>query len=155
MTFHKRILMQYGVLGILVFIVDRYSKLMALTHCSVLDEMFSFVSCYVTINRGISWGMINSENEVIFLAVSLMITLITVFFAYYAYRRLYAGYVIVGEICIIAGSCSNIVDRFIYAGVIDFILLSYKNMTFPVFNFADVAIVFGVTIMMLQSYWEQ
>lgn len=59
---------------------------------------------------------------------------------------------LVGLIAIIAGSLSNIVDRFIYGGVIDFIELSYNQWIWPVFNVADVAIVCGIGLILYDCY---
>jgi len=68
-------------------------------------------------------------------------------FAYYNYKQ---GNNIAAEVCIIAGSISNLIDRVIYGGVIDFIILSYGSLSWPVFNVADAMIVLGVILLLLK-----
>jgi len=75
---------------------------------------------------------------------------ITVGLCFYAYHNDARGRSIIGEICIIAGSFYNLIDRVLYGGVIDFIILSYANVSWPVFNIADVMIVIGVGFLIFQ-----
>lgn len=52
------------------------------------------------------------------------------------------------ELIVIAGGISNLVDRFRYSGVIDFLIIDLNISNFklstPVFNFADVIIMIGI-----------
>lgn len=50
---------------------------------------------------------------------------------------------------ILLGAFSNILDRLLYQGVIDFINLPFS---FPVFNFSDVYITIGVGVLILQEF---
>ena len=59
---------------------------------------------------------------------------------------------IIGEICIFAGAISNVVDRYVYGGVVDFIALSYGDWHFAVFNVADMFIFCGVALMLILEY---
>ena len=141
----------YIILALTIFIIDRITKIAALTwwmeHARYITP---FLSCEVVLNRGISWGMLHSTNDIVFVVVSLIITVITAmlcWFAYYNYKR---GNSILAEVCIITGSVSNLIDRAIYGGVIDFIILSYGNLSWPVFNVADMMIVFGVGLLAMR-----
>ena len=51
---------------------------------------------------------------------------------------------------ILGGGCSNIFDRFIHPGVVDYIFW-HKWFEFAVFNFADIMINLGVAIILLQT----
>lgn len=99
--------------------------------------------------------MLSSENNFVFLFISFIVFLITIFLTYYTYTQFKIKKNILAEICILAGSCSNLIDRYIYGGVIDFILFEYKNYAFPIFNLADIAIVSGVFLMVLSIYTEK
>jgi len=74
-----------------------------------------------------------------------MVTAAVCWHAYYNYAR---GASVIAETLIIAGSVSNLIDRAVYGGVVDFVLLSYGTMSWPVFNIADVAIVMGVGLLL-------
>jgi signal peptidase II len=142
---------KYIILATTIFIIDRATKLAALVWCA--DSAYtvnSFLSFEVVFNRGISWGMFHSQNDALFFIVSVIIALITVALCWHAYQRYMQGNFIFAEVCIIAGSCCNLIDRVFYGGVIDFILLSYGNLSWPVFNIADAVIVLGVGLFILQ-----
>ena len=140
----------YFLLATFIFIVDRVTKIAALMWLA--DSRYVVNSCVsfeLTFNRGISWGIFHSAPEIIFFIISLLIAGITavVFVdAYYSYKYRKP---IVGHVCIIAGSVANLIDRMVYGGVIDFIILSYKQYSWPVFNIADIAIVCGVFLLIV------
>lgn len=141
----------YYALALSIFIIDRITKLIALTWLGESAYVVNqFLSFEVVFNRGISWGMLHSSSDIIFGIVSLIIAVVTVALCWYAYHNYLRGNSIIGEICIISGSLCNLIDRVIYNGVIDFIILSYGNLSWPVFNVADVAIVLGVGLLVFQ-----
>jgi signal peptidase II len=78
-----------------------------------------------------------------------MIMAITAGVAWYAYEQYKEGHNVVGETLVVAGSVSNIIDRFWYGGVVDFIEFSYGTWIWPSFNIADMCIVFGIAIMLI------
>ncbi|WP_104717832.1 signal peptidase II [Helicobacter trogontum] len=49
-----------------------------------------------------------------------------------------------------AGGASNVLDRFLHGGVVDYIYWHYK-FEFPIFNFADIIINCGVALFILQT----
>ena len=146
----------YTLLGVIIFCVDRITKQYALVWCAdtTYDTTYqstSFLSCELVMNRGISWGLFHSADVYAFIIVSLVIACVTGFICWHAYDTFKHGASIIGHVCIITGSVSNLIDRVVYGGVIDFILLSYKQYSWPVFNVADMAIVLGVVIIFYSS----
>ena len=59
---------------------------------------------------------------------------------------------IVGEVMVVAGAVSNLIDRVLHHAVVDFIELSYKGWSWPVFNIADCCIVIGVFLLIFKAY---
>lgn len=134
----------YLFCSIAILIFDRLTKFLALTYLKnpyTINQYFSFE---LTFNRGISWGIFHNAADIFFIIISLFIATITFLLAVHAYYLYNKKKYIFGHVCIIVGSISNLIDRIIYSGVIDFILLSYKNYSWPIFNIADVAIVAGI-----------
>lgn len=127
----------YGLFVCLLVVLDRVTKWAVLRYC--------VHAC--TFNRGISWGMFNYSGSELFVGITLLIVIITALLGVYAYKRLMLGYSIVGELLIIGGSLSNIIDRFLYGGVVDFIELRIGSWVGPAFNIADSMVVVGVIIM--------
>ncbi len=112
----------------------------------VVNDFLSFTLAY---NRGISWGFFYSESTAGFVAVTLATCGVLALVARHAWQRAQAGRTIVPEVLVLSGAFSNLLDRFVHGGVVDFILLSYKGWSWPVFNLADAAIVCGVGLMLL------
>jgi signal peptidase II len=50
--------------------------------------------------------------------------------------------------CLIGGIIGNLYDRLFYGGVIDFIIISWKDLSYPAFNLADVSICCGVLFLL-------
>ncbi len=143
---------RYGLLALGVLIIDRLTKWYALQQFQVPVHINQFLSFELTFNRGISWGMFHGASTQVFLVVSVAIALVTCLVASYALKEFKKGRPIIGETLVIAGSLSNLIDRAVYGGVIDFILVSYGTWSWPVFNGADMAIVLGVGLMIMEQY---
>lgn len=144
------IFLSYAVLALSVLILDRLTKLYAVYYCQTEQVFTRYLSCELVMNRGISWGMLNSTDMLMHTAVFVAVVVVTLVLAWYTYKRFCDGYVIYGELLVLSGSLSNIIDRLYYGGVLDFIVVHTKLYTWPVFNIADSAIVLGVVVIILQ-----
>lgn len=137
----------YILLSMIISIIDRITKLAALKYLQTPRVINEYLSFELTFNRGISWGMFHDAAETMVGVVTTTIAIITAFLCWHAYDTYKKGHSIIGHVCIITGSIANLIDRAVYGGVIDFILLSYQHYSWPVFNIADVAIVCGVALL--------
>lgn len=143
-----------GVLFTFALLLDRVTKIWALLMCQSEQEITSFLATKCMLNRGISWGLLQSDNGYIFAAVSVMIALFIGIFTWWVYRHVHTFGALIGVSLVLSGAVSNFFDRLWYSGVIDFIAVSYRGWSFLVFNIADVAICFGVVILFLTSYGD-
>ncbi len=141
--------------SIVFFVLDRLTKYYVVNTYPQRWVINQFISIQPTLNRGISWGILHSTSNWVFVIVSFLIVLITIVLVFYTYFRWQQGFWIGGECLVLAGSFSNIIDRVIYQGVIDFIVLSINTWSWPVFNIADVVIVVGIGIMIIQELKEK
>lgn len=141
-----------GTIGI--FLADRITKYFVLCSCMERCIINPILSFEVGFNRGITWGFFYSDSTFVFSFITAVIILVTCAVAWYATVRYRADYPIIGECFIVAGSLSNIVDRFVYGGVVDFIELSYNGWMWPSFNIADMFIVSGIIVMMYEHVKE-
>ncbi len=148
----KRSAWNYAFLFLIIILLDRLSKWYALQQWQVPMHINQFLTFELAYNRGISWGMFHSASDFVFVLVSIAIGVVTLFVAGTAWIRFMNGQSIIGELLVVAGSVSNLIDRVLYGGVVDFILLSYGEWSWPVFNFADMAIVLGVGVMIWEHY---
>lgn len=143
----------YLVIMCAVIIIDRLSKKMVVNSSPRI--LAPCLTLTPALNRGLSWSLFNSQDTATFLLVSLGVFLFFIIFSYYTYQRLKHGASILGESLIIAGAFSNLLDRIVYHGVVDFIIISCGNWAWPSFNIADIAICLGSFIMIIHLIREQ
>ncbi|MGC4114834.1 MAG: signal peptidase II [Myxococcales bacterium] len=107
-------------------------------------------------NPGAAWGLFAKVDESwrrpFFHVVSLIAVVAIVSF----YRRLQPGqgFLAVALSLVLGGAIGNYTDRLIDGYVIDFVDWHWRNqpgLHWPTFNVADVAIVVGVSMLMLQT----
>ncbi len=135
-------LLVYGLIALLVFYLDVITKSWAVANDTIV----------CAVNYGISWGICSQglSSGIFFGVISFCIVL---FCAYLARLRLKQNKTIYPETFIIAGALANIFSRILYhGGVIDFIdIYPLLHVQFPLFNVADVSVVFGVFLLTLRE----
>jgi len=147
--------LRYVGLFAFIFLLDRISKWYVFNFLETAYKVNEYLSFTKTINRGISWGLFHDAPLAGFYIITAFIALLCAFLAFYSLIQFLNNRSIVGEILILAGGCSNLIDRIFHQGVIDFVLLSWGTYNWPVFNIADAAIVLGAGIMIIQSVGEK
>ena len=131
--------------GLLVFGVDQAIKLLFLEGFRWEGDFFSLI---LTFNKGVAFSMFAFLEEYL---KYLQIVLIAAWGIYLAmHRDVLLGHV--SAIGMIAGAAlSNIYDRFIHGGVVDYFFWHY-GFNFAVFNFADVMIDVGVLCILYRTW---
>ncbi|WP_055667663.1 signal peptidase II [Desnuesiella massiliensis] len=132
-------------LGILL---DRITKVWAINTLKggndivVIKNIFAF--SYLE-NKGAAFGIL--QNKTIFLALTTLIVVSGMIFYLFKFKP-QSKILKLSISFIIAGAVGNLVDRFYYTYVVDFIQLHYKDVYyFPTFNIADMLVVFGTIIL--------
>lgn len=143
----------YAFLSIVLLSIDRLTKHFVM-YTMPHYQIHPLLSVDLVFNRGISFGFFHSDNGVVFTGINILIGCVIILLAAHTYSRVVNNKIIIGEVFIFTGAVSNIVDRFIYGGVVDFIALSYRDWHFAVFNIADGFIFFGVMLMLILEYTE-
>lgn len=133
---------------ILGLIADRLTKVWALNTLSKVDEIvviknifgFSYLE-----NRGAAFGVF--QNKVFLLGIVTSIVIAAMIFYLLKYKP--ASKLLRTSIAlIISGAVGNLIDRFTYKFVVDFILLHYKDVYYyPTFNVADMLVVVGTILL--------
>ena len=151
----KRIVnfLSYFLLMSSIFVIDRVTKNLALALDGTTISLLPGLSFVYEKNRGISWGMFYAHSFWAFFCMTTMVGIVIGILAIYTYQQWRQGKTIVGEVLVFSGAISNLFDRIVHGGVIDFILCSYRGWNFPVFNSADIAIVIGVGIMLIEFWY--
>ena len=134
-----------------LMLIDRLTK-HGVMYCLPHYKINSICSIDLVFNRGISFGLFHSHDVMIFSAVNILIACVITMLMVHTYYRWKHQQSIIGEIFIFTGAISNVIDRYVYGGVIDFIAFSYQDWHFAVFNGADAFIFCGVIVMLLVEY---
>ncbi|MEQ8434166.1 MAG: signal peptidase II [Oceanicaulis sp.] len=141
--------------ALIVFAADQATKLWILNGIDLdarapgdsiilIDPIFKLTMVW---NRGVSFGLFPADSwwqRGLLIAVSLAISGLLAVWMFSARRRLQA----LAFGMIIGGALGNVLDRFFYGAVADF--LDFSGLYFPfVFNIADAGISVGVAVLIL------
>ncbi len=128
-----------------VFVVDQNLKTIFLEGYRWYGDYFSLILTY---NKGVAFSMLSFlEGNLKYLQIALLsgVSLYLIF-----NRDVFKEYSLPAGI-ILGGGVSNLYDRFIHGGVVDYFYW-HKWFSFAVFNFADVMINKGVVIILFMSF---
>ncbi len=140
----------YCYIGTLLIFFDRTTKIFAEKNIDSVYHITSFFSYEVVHNTGISFSLFADKGPFVFSILTILISILLYFFVKLMIERSKLGCNVMGECLIVAGGIGNLLDRVYYGYVIDFIFFHYKTWSYPHFNIADICIVTGVFIMLIQ-----
>lgn len=139
------------ILVTLALLLDQATKI-AVDHLLPMHEpvpVVPFLSFYRTYNVGVAFSMLSDVDGWLIVGMRLLI----VGFVLWLWRRTAAHHVFAhpGYALIIAGAIGNLIDRFAYGHVVDFILFHTDTWSFAVFNLADSYITVGAGLVILDE----
>jgi signal peptidase II len=143
--------------ALLVAVLDQVSKLWILDLFAgrpAAIEVAPFFNLVLTWNRGMSFGLFNSDhalNAVIFTVVAAAIVTGLVLWL----RRVEQTLLALAIGLVIGGAVGNVIDRLWRGAVVDFLDFHLAGWHFYVFNLADAAISVGVGLMLIDSLLVQ
>lgn len=129
-------------------ILDRLTKIWVLNSLAgsrdivIIKDIFGF--SYLE-NRGAAFGIL--QNKVLFLSIVTSGVVIGIIYYIIKYKPV-SKMLRFSLSLIISGAIGNLIDRFGYKYVVDFILVHYKDVYyFPTFNVADMLVVIGTALL--------
>lgn len=99
-------------------------------------------------NTGAAFGIMKGSGQILFLVALVVVVLVVAWFYYTRHQESAWSFIAMGMV--IGGALGNLADRLLRGKVTDFLDLGW----WPVFNFADVAIVTGVIIFVVGTALE-
>jgi len=124
-------------------------------HFEVIKDHFDFI---YTLNPGGAWSFLRGLPENVRRPFFLFVSSAAIVFIVSVYRRIHRDQWAMrwGLPLALGGAIGNLVDRIRYGSVIDFIDIyttrGGREIHWPTFNVADIAIVIGVTLMALDTF---
>ena len=142
-----------GAIILAGILIDQLTKYLAVEH---LQPIGSFplwkgvLHLTYAENRGAAFGML-ADNRWVFMWVStIALSVLLVYFYFFAKRYTYLGSVALGMI--VSGGIGNMIDRIALGYVIDFI--DFTLINFAIFNFADSIVCVGAGLLVLSILLE-
>lgn len=137
------------VLGLLAFALDRGHKYFQIEVAGWRGGEFvpvtGFFDYVLVWNTGVSYGLLGGMPLwVLGLVIAAALVALGVWWWRAENALLRAGLA-----CCVGGAVSNALDRIFYGAVADFFHFHWQGYSFYIFNIADVAITFGVLLMIL------
>lgn len=140
----KKSFLIFSILFLAVFFIDQWIKHIIVGGFEYDSEAVSIALVY---NKGVAFSMLSFLGPILKYLQILLVVVIWIMLL--RQRDLFVQNHYVFGIVFGAG-CSNILDRFTYDGVVDYIHWHYV-IDFPaIFNFADVMIDVGIGILVLK-----
>ena len=132
---------------LLIIIIDQLTKYCATVFISPSEviNIFPFLNLCLVFNTGTSFGFLNSIPNAVIIITVLCILFLGLLYIKNKDMR-------VPLIFILGGAVSNLIDRFTYGAVVDFIDLFYKKWHWPAFNIADTVICLGCIYLIFKNH---
>ncbi len=145
------------LLVILIFILDRLSKIIIIKLSEPLGELnipvAPFINFNLIWNEGIAFGLLSFGDKFYYNLITILIALITLIIIWLANKS--KGIEKISFLMIVGGSLGNIFDRFYYSSVPDFIDISVNNFHWFIFNVADIFISIGVILLIILEFFKK
>ena len=136
----------------LCFLVDQISKQLIVNNISTIFpeiNLFKGFSLVYVENKGVSFGFLSQYDISFYLGIlSVIISFYIIFLIYKSPQKIEAF----GLSLILGGALGNGLDRLKNGYVVDFIDVSYNNLHWPAFNFADSFITIGAIIFFINIF---
>lgn len=134
------------VLIVIALILDQISKI-AVDHFLPYQQpvnLLPVLALYRTYNTGVAFSMFASSSGFIIVGMRLAIVAFVIWLWTKTDKSRWLTHL--AYVLVIAGAIGNLVDRFLYGHVIDFVLFHTESWSFAVFNLADSFITIGAVL---------
>lgn len=147
--------LKHGILFVVLLVIDQITKVWVDASMQV-QESFDIIPNFFRMtylhNTGAAWSML--EGKMWFFYIITVIALAAMIY-FYVHSNKTDVLFKTGIVCMMAGTAGNLIDRLVFQYVrdfLDFIILGYD---FPVFNVADMALCFGVFLIVVDILLEE
>ena len=153
LKFNSKKILFYSIIVILVFILDRASKLYILNYAETNNSVDIYINSYLNLyliwNKGIGFGLFSLEESAIYNFITFFILLIVFVILYMIYKA--NNYQVYFLLIILGGALGNLFDRVYYSAVPDFIDFHINNFHWFIFNVADIFISIGIICLIIDE----
>jgi len=142
-----------------LFMVDQVTKAWAVRRLrfsepmTVINDLLNFAYAQ---NTGVAFSMLDSHGDTGRWALSIVAGIAGVLVLYFFWRTPRSDDRILGALTLLlAGIAGNVVDRVRLGFVVDFIDVQFGSWHYPTFNVADMLIVIGAILMIIDVFFTK
>ncbi len=145
-------------LSVLVVVLDQLTKQLAAAYLNYAEPVAMMPLFNLTLmhNTGAAFSFLSQAGgwqRWFFAAIALLVSTGIIFWLKrLGHDKLWEALALA---LVMGGAIGNVVDRIIYGYVIDFLDFYYGAWHWPAFNVADIAIVVGAAILIIDSLWPR
>lgn len=133
---------------IILLIIDQIAKVSATIYAKESQTLIEgILNIHYIRNTGVAFGIIKN-NPFLVMIMEIIVLLFIIRFLILQYDRMNTGTKVALSF-ILAGGSSNLIDRIVYRGVVDYIDISSMLNEFPVFNLADMYVIIGLLLFII------
>ena len=122
---------------------------------TILFPINEYLNLYVIWNKGFAFGLFQNDINLVNNIYMILILIVIIILCIYAIQINRKAYYFSFSL-IIGGAIGNLIDRFSYNAVLDFIDLHYNNFHWYVFNIADITITAGcILTIILELFYKE
>lgn len=149
----SKILSAFTLLAVML-LADQVTKLIALERFIIPVYIMPILDLRLMLNTGATFGFLsNMENaNNLFICLSIGI-LIAVLVSMYRHKN-HTVSTVLAYLMVLSGGTGNLMDRYMYGAVVDFIDFHIGRWHYPTFNIADSFIVIGAGLFILSAVRE-
>ena len=138
-----------------ILLIDFLSKnkIISIFKDGIVEKIFvnEYLDFILVFNTGISYGLFSGGGDFQkWILISLSILIIIFLLSFIRNESSILSKLSISFI--IGGALGNVLDRFTYGAVVDFISLHAKGFSWYIFNIADMFIVLGVILFILSQF---
>lgn len=147
----------YYLIAVAVIALDQWTKWLVVRYMELgeniplIEGLLSFHSHR---NTGAAWGMF--EGKMTFFYI-ITIVVVAAFIYFFHKEGKKSRLLSVSLMLLIGGAIGNFIDRLFYEEVVDFIRIKIPiiQYDFPIFNVADMALTFGVLLLIVYIWTSE
>lgn len=141
------------LVSLAVILLDQLSKIFILDVMNPPQtiEILPFANIVLAYNKGVSFSMMANSSTYGPYILAMVALLICAGLVWWM-RKEKDKWTRVGIALIIGGAVGNVIDRFLYGAVVDFVDLHAFGYHWPAFNVADSAICIGAFLILLRAF---
>ena len=144
------------IILITIFLIDRISKFYIMKLAEAENSVDIYVTSYLNLfliwNKGIAFGLLAMEQNIIYNSITLIIALIIIFIMFMMWKNYNIQRFFLALVA--GGALGNFYDRIVYMAVPDFIDLHFHGFHWFIFNVADIFITIGILCLILTEIFD-